>query len=127
MNLKDSRNPELRANVQSGHISVADLLTKSYQDLASAALKSEREAALKWEMQERRSDVSPHTTITDAFRCGKCQCRERDHEMSCPAAARCLILSLRCLRWFSSRSLVVQAASASAPTTRCRRAVRMSP
>ena len=75
MNLKDVGNPELKARVMSGSISVHDLLTLPFTELASTALKSEREAAKKWEMAERRSDVQPHVTVTDAWRCGKC--RER--------------------------------------------------
>ena len=75
MNLKDVGNPELKARVMSGSISVHDLLTLPFTELASSALKSEREAAKKWEMAERRSDVQTHVTVTDAWRCGKC--RER--------------------------------------------------
>lgn len=75
MNLRDTRNPELRRKVLTGAISVRDLLTLPYTELASASLKSERAAALKWEWDERRTDLQTHVTVTDAWRCGKC--RER--------------------------------------------------
>ena len=48
MSLRDARNPELKRKVITGAISVHDLLTLPYTELASAALKSERAAALKW-------------------------------------------------------------------------------
>lgn len=104
MNLKDSRNPALRADVLAGRVTVLDLLTKPFTQLASAALKSEREAAIKWEMQERRSDVSPHTTITDAFRCGKCRERRCSYyQMQTRSADEPMTTFVRCVacgnRW----------------------------
>lgn len=75
MNLRDTRNPELKTKVLTGAITVHELLTLPYTELASAALKSERAAALKWEWDERRTDLQTHVTVTDAWRCGKC--RER--------------------------------------------------
>ena len=76
MNLKDARNPVLRERVLNGDISVHALLTLPFTELASEQMKSERDAAKRWEMAERRSDLQPHVTITDAFRCGKCRQRK---------------------------------------------------
>jgi hypothetical protein len=47
MNLRDQRNPQLRQRVLAGAISVHDLLTLPFTELASDELKSERDAALK--------------------------------------------------------------------------------
>jgi len=63
---------ELRARVLHAEISVHDLLTLPFTELASAQLKDERAAAAKWEWDERRTDLMHNVAVTDAWRCGKC-------------------------------------------------------
>lgn len=53
-----------------------ELLTLPFTELASTAMKAERQAALKWEMDARRTDLQTHVTVTDAWRCGKCKERK---------------------------------------------------
>lgn len=104
MNLRDAQNPELRERVLSGAISARDLLTLPFTELASSALKNEREAALKWEMQERRTDLQTHVTVTDAWRCGKCRERKCSYyQMQTRSADEPMTTFVRCLncgnRW----------------------------
>jgi transcription elongation factor S-II len=137
MNLRDQRNPQLRQRVLAGAISVHDLLTLPFTELASDELKSERDAALKsgaqllkatplvagpsaiprtmlvltacffalsslcfrWEMQERRSDLTPHVTVTDAFRCGKCRERQCSYyQMQTRSADEPMTTFVRCVK-----------------------------
>jgi transcription elongation factor S-II len=75
MNLSDSKNPELRSRLLNDDISPHQLITLPFTELASTTLRLAREAAHKWEMAERRSDLQHNVAISDAWRCGKC--RER--------------------------------------------------
>lgn len=99
MSIKDPRNPALRQRVLNGEISVHDLLTLPFTELASEELRGERDAAKKWEMAERRSDLTPHVTVTDAFRCGKCRERQCSYyQMQTRSADEPMTTFVRCVK-----------------------------
>ena len=74
-NLKDPKNPDLRAQVADGLIDPASLLELAPEQLASAERRSENEAIREHATNEavrgQRKEAS-----TDAFKCGKCKQRK---------------------------------------------------
>eukprot|EP01102_Stenamoeba_stenopodia_P020042 TRINITY_DN7691_c0_g1_i1.p1 TRINITY_DN7691_c0_g1~~TRINITY_DN7691_c0_g1_i1.p1 ORF type:complete len:315 (+),score=89.57 TRINITY_DN7691_c0_g1_i1:142-1086(+) len=72
-NLKDPKNPYLRANVLTGKISATELVRAKPEDLASPELKEWRQKEEKKLIDSKLSEppASARST-TDMFRCGKC-------------------------------------------------------
>ena len=74
MNLKDARNPELKQRVMSQAISVHELLTLPFTELASAALKQQRAADKKWSISLRAHSAGGKGSFdaTIVHRCSAC-------------------------------------------------------
>ncbi|CAG8558334.1 11227_t:CDS:2, partial [Paraglomus occultum] len=71
LNLKDKKNPELRASVVSGELPVTKFCTMSKEDMASEEKKARDRAIRQIKLFESRG-AGPSLAETDAFRCGKC-------------------------------------------------------
>lgn len=74
-NLRNPKNPDLRANVMKGNISGKKLCEMSPQEMASEELKRERARIASWHLEAAKA-VPINQTSTDMFKCGKCGGRE---------------------------------------------------
>jgi transcription elongation factor S-II len=74
-NLKNPKNPGLRASVMQGQISGEELVAMSPQEMASEDLKKERQRIAEYHLEAAKL-VQLNQTSTDMFRCGKCGKRE---------------------------------------------------
>jgi transcription elongation factor S-II len=74
LNLKDKKNPELRASIISGEIDGKTLWSMSVQDLASAEKKAELAALSKQALFDAQG-AAPKKSETDMFQCGKCKAK----------------------------------------------------
>ncbi|KAK7207154.1 transcription factor S-II, central domain-containing protein [Myxozyma melibiosi] len=72
LNLKDSKNPSLRARVVSGEISAERLYRMSPQEMASEELKNEIKR-LEQKNLFNAQGAKEERAITDRFTCGKCK------------------------------------------------------
>lgn len=106
MNLNDTKNPELKQSILNGELTTLQLVTLPFRELASQALKLERDASHKWEMLERRSDNPFEHKIetTDQWRCGKCKERKCTYyQMQTRSADEPMTTFVRCVncgnRW----------------------------
>jgi len=70
-NLKDPKNPDLRASVADGFISAAHLLELSPEDLGSNDKRSNNEKIREHATNEAVRGIKKEAS-TDAFKCGKC-------------------------------------------------------
>lgn len=75
LNLKDKKNPALRANVVSGSIASDQLVTMSAEEMASEEQKAERNA-LQMQNLFNAKGAEAQEAETDAFECGKCKKRK---------------------------------------------------
>lgn len=75
LNLKDKKNPALRANVVSGSISSDSLVTMTAEEMASEEQKAERNA-LQMQNLFNAKGAEAQEAETDAFECGKCKKRK---------------------------------------------------
>lgn len=104
MNICDRNNPDLRSMILSGELSVYSLLHKPITELASKAVKQEREAEQKELWEARRTDLDMNKGTTDAFRCGKCkQSKCTYYQMQTRSADEPMTTFVRCVncgnRW----------------------------
>jgi len=74
-NIKNPKNPDLRANLLQGLISASKLVTMSAQEMASEELKKEREKIEKFYLEASKANIM-NMTSTDMFQCSKCGKRE---------------------------------------------------
>jgi transcription elongation factor S-II len=74
-NLKNPKHPELRLSVLQGMIDGRKLCNMSGNEMASPALKEEREKYKKYWLEASKFQQF-NTTSTDMFKCGKCGGRE---------------------------------------------------
>lgn len=74
LNLKDKKNPDLRASIVSGEIDGKSLWSMSVQDLASAEKKAEMAALSKQALFDAQG-AAPKKSETDMFQCGKCKAK----------------------------------------------------
>ncbi len=74
-NLKDTRNPDLKRNLMNGVITAWDLVTMSVKDLASDAVKKQREKTTEINMAARRTDwmIENAKATIGFFTCKKCK------------------------------------------------------
>jgi len=70
-NLRDKKNPDLRLNVLTGAVSAKRFANMTTAEMASDAMKQQREAFNKEGILEHQMSVNEGTP-TDMFRCGKC-------------------------------------------------------
>uniref|UniRef100_A0A0K0F5P2 Transcription elongation factor n=1 Tax=Strongyloides venezuelensis TaxID=75913 RepID=A0A0K0F5P2_STRVS len=71
-NLRDKKNPDLRANVLTGVITPERFATMTSEDMASDAMKKQREKYTQEAIREHQMSVAEGTP-TDMFKCGKCR------------------------------------------------------
>lgn len=71
-NLRDKKNPDLRANVLTGVISPEKFSTMTSEDMASDSMKKQREKYTQEAIREHQMSVAEGTP-TDMFKCGKCR------------------------------------------------------
>ena len=75
LNLKDKKNPKLRARVADGSLQPDVLVTLSPDDLASEERRAEREA-LQVQNLFMSKAAEDQQAETDAFECGRCKQRK---------------------------------------------------
>lgn len=71
LNLKDKKNPGLRARVISGEISTERLATMEAKDMASEERKAE-DAKIQQENLRKSMVSKPQRSVSDQLTCGKC-------------------------------------------------------
>lgn len=97
MNLKDPNNPDLNDALLTGAWQPETVVTMAVKDLASVALKAQREAEAKWAREEARSDLGKMNGLTDMFRCGKCKERKCTYyQMQTRSADEPMTVFVRC-------------------------------
>ncbi|WFD36816.1 RNA-binding ribosome biosynthesis protein mak21 [Malassezia cuniculi] len=75
LNIKDKNNPELRQQVLRGDIEPNVLIFMRSEELASSALKAERESIQQQNLHNAKG-AEAQEAETDAFQCGKCKQRK---------------------------------------------------
>eukprot|EP00484_Ammonia_sp_Unknown_P026775 CAMPEP_0197039402 /NCGR_PEP_ID=MMETSP1384-20130603/16191_1 /TAXON_ID=29189 /ORGANISM="Ammonia sp." /LENGTH=328 /DNA_ID=CAMNT_0042469993 /DNA_START=102 /DNA_END=1088 /DNA_ORIENTATION=- len=72
------KNNELKLAILEGDVKVTELLQMNYEQMASKELKKKRDTDKKWAMEEARNDhgLTEAATMTDEFKCGKCNQRK---------------------------------------------------
>lgn len=75
LNLKDKKNPTLRANVISGSVPADKLVLMTAEEMASEEQKAER-TALQMQNLFNAKGAASQEAETDAFQCGKCKQRK---------------------------------------------------
>ncbi|KAI6183074.1 Transcription elongation factor [Aphelenchoides bicaudatus] len=70
-NLRDKKNPHLRENVLTGAVNAEHFSKMSTEEMASDAMKTQREAFTKDAILEHQMSVQ-EGTATDMFKCGRC-------------------------------------------------------
>jgi len=74
-NLKNPKNPDLRASVMNGATSATELCKMSSQDMASEELKQQRKKYALYHLEAAKTSQAISTS-TDMFKCSKCGKRE---------------------------------------------------
>ncbi|PVV03656.1 hypothetical protein BB560_001854 [Smittium megazygosporum] len=75
LNLKDSKNPNLRYSVINGTTSAADFVKMSPEDMASEERKRQ-DSLIRKDNLFKAQGAGPQEAETDMFRCGKCGSRK---------------------------------------------------
>lgn len=73
-NLKNPKNPDLRASLMNGGLSVQRLCTMQYHEMASDELKETRKKYEQYHLEAAKL-IQMNQTSTDMFKCSKCQSR----------------------------------------------------
>jgi transcription elongation factor S-II len=74
-NLKNPKNPDLRASLLNGAVTASRLCSMDVKEMASAELKSVREKFTAYHLEAAKL-MKNNQTSTDMFKCGKCGGRE---------------------------------------------------
>jgi transcription elongation factor S-II len=75
-NLRDEENPDFKNRVLTGQVAPVEIVKMKSVDMASNALKKQRDADGKYQMDAARSDWDVGKGATDTFKCGKCKQRK---------------------------------------------------
>jgi len=103
-NLKDPKNPDFNQRLYFCEVEPEELATMNEFDMASDALKRQRESDLKYAMEARKTDLNVGSVGTDMFQCPKCKERKTSYtQRQTRSADEPMTIFLTCLccrhRW----------------------------